>query len=1812
MSTTANPLIEQLLGATAQNAALTYKNTTSLTLELYRTDDSGGTTTQVATLEPGASEVFFTYTDSTWEARDSYSGYALTTTKAPAGAKTVTVSSKGLTSPESSKRTPLNDLTFENPLPISISIARVDSAGQSVAGPTLAPGESATVQSAADDVWIIKQSGKTGELALFITGDDATQTCQVMIPSFGGAAATYVEFLNQTTLTLDLKGLDSTGSEVTFDVLAPGDFRHQGTFVGRELRLVDQVSGKQVAGATAAPDGTFLSVDGRRMFASASQTGVQLTLQNNAPFEIEAYSVDTTGRETLEATLKSGSATILGTFSLCPWRLRRQMGGAEVALYITGTASAQTLKCSPVSATGGDASTTTFVNGTMLWLNALKVDSQGVETQVGTVAPSASLTLDTTSGEVYLLRDAESGFVVDLVTAWGRPQTSTVDDSSLLPNKDEAAVSIAFQNSLDVDVDLYLMGEGDAEDFIATVASGESTTQAGHAASPWILREHVTQTAVGNYIPTDAAAQSTTIHLKSSPGTAETDLTFENRGTRTVDVYWLDEDGKEQLFKRLEQRQAFRAKTCVSHFWLVRDTDSGRPVKLARGQEDGQLALLTGNELRTIAGEPVDPIVGTASGMVLSGGTPKSGWAYEFENKCPYSIELYLVNEDGDEELKDTLVQYQFHKQTSGTSEEVWRARQVDSGVEVATFITQTSQNIVTIEDGTVTQPPVFNIAVPVFDSHGHAGGVLSNGNGLCRVGKFPGIPSTKFAPMTPGFLATITAPVLTEVSSADNLREYLADAPLLSPDAAIGYSKTCVGLVQGSRYAEWNPTQATPKISKDSVALTDAFPGLPFAQVDSAVHLKKDQVAFFLGASYATYDTSSRKVVAQGDVSDGFKGVNYDRIDAAARIGDVIVFYSGDSFLRFDYDEKKKLSEDKISSLPSDSTDLLPAPILMTGDVAIYAETDYNGTAWIVSGDQPSFSELTSGTGSLRVGPGTVATAFSTTNYGGKNQVFYLNRADLSVEDVTVQTIASVRTRPTVSAADQSITATAKLTEDHYKGSDGNMATKNVYCTVLSLPGDVKQVEIGATQQATIEIKGKSKTVDAVSTWTVSPNMANQLVIQIDAAELGTPALQIHTNTMPEGEMLYVFPDADVCDRLAGLEQNAIYDNRVALGVDSDATQDDCLGVEEALRDLGRSVRVEGGPTGTRVLDASNAKYDAWALNFKNVGSAESVFQPMSATDVVDAFKSATWVDDDVTQSLSLGLGGGIAAPVQQSDVYGVCVTTVADVTEDVGEATVDFAEGDFEAGVQELEKAGQTILQVGIMVADEVYTFVVDTVEKLIATVELIVEKIGMAIEDFIEFIKDLFAWGDVLDTQSYLMDCVNASVDSLIAGLDTLRSAVASGIEHARDSLDKDIDRLQSMLGGDAPAKPSDDDDGMERVHWLSDKMSSTGDTSSAGDSLPQDAINNAFSQIQGLVEKDFGDGGTVVSAVENVQFYLQEAADDVKSGDLDGAAKCVAAALLEVVQTMADLALDLIEGMVDLFFGVFEALLGAVKEAMNAELDIPVLSDVYEFITDGQKLSMLSLVALLAAIPTTVVWKVSHSGAPFAGMSVPQGTPSSSETFAITYACTHAVAAFWALLANASTLSGQETETTTDVALDMGSFGLGCILQISGNPIGYFHSDDGVGLFSEAAAEVALAKDWDTDPSVRPKVAAGLVWWYQWLTTSVPICFSLAGIMPGAQLVGSEMDKLGRLVELGLGLVHTGLFVFLSVEEWENAGLEDLDAGLRLGGYLMDVVPELTQVMFLGDEEAKAFAYLCDPMGHAGESIFIVLRITRSDF
>lgn len=270
-----------------------------------------------------------------------------------------------------------------------------------------------------------------------------------------------------------------------------------------------------------------------------------------------------------------------------------------------------------------------------------------------------------------------------------------------------------------------------------------------------------------------------------------------------------------------------------------------------------------------------------------------------------------------------------------------------------------------------------------------------------------------------------------------------------------------------------------------------------------------------------------------------------------------------------------------------------------------------------------------------------------------------------------------------------------------------------------------------------------------------------------------------------------------------------------------------------------------------------------------------------------------------------------------------------------------------------------------------DTLVKTVIHEVEALAQVVAAFFKRVGLIIEMVIEFLCALFDWDDILRAQEH----IERHLDDYVRSLDEV-------LAEQRSLLPGRIADLRARLAGVQPKPPV----------RLPPVVSALGDIASFGGPLGY-LLDKVESYLPSLGDVGLGDlSSWIPTFPTEVNAELAAFGQQLAASQLPAALKDPRAfvelgtdALLSLVLPVADAALAIVGKVADALLVSAGAIVKAVDAVLKFHLDIPILTRLIELIVfhDRQRLSIRTLLTLLAAALVTVIHKLHHgtSSGPF---------------------------------------------------------------------------------------------------------------------------------------------------------------------------------------------------------------------------------------
>lgn len=295
--------------------------------------------------------------------------------------------------------------------------------------------------------------------------------------------------------------------------------------------------------------------------------------------------------------------------------------------------------------------------------------------------------------------------------------------------------------------------------------------------------------------------------------------------------------------------------------------------------------------------------------------------------------------------------------------------------------------------------------------------------------------------------------------------------------------------------------------------------------------------------------------------------------------------------------------------------------------------------------------------------------------------------------------------------------------------------------------------------------------------------------------------------------------------------------------------------------------------------------------------------------------------------------------------------------------------------------------------------FEFAVHTIEDAIHAIEVVLKTLIADIKEIIEWLMLLFKWKDIWETKEKLESFLLQAVSIVQQEIGSARAAAQGLFTSVKDTLQTDFDALIASLQSgsfpygsfsDLPKWPSDSASPLRpgRLPASSASLPSPGSIAHSGWLL--------FKSLRNITPSlNFGPAAAIdlqeLTAAMNAQALvadIQQAITDFESyltklfTNPGQFAELTLIAVLEEIKDLVFVLLDLLDDLVQVFLDLVQQLIGVLNGWFNQHLDIPVISQLYKFITgllgNSESLTVLHLFALLLAVPLTIVHKLVFNG------------------------------------------------------------------------------------------------------------------------------------------------------------------------------------------------------------------------------------------
>ncbi|KAJ6108664.1 hypothetical protein N7523_009987 [Penicillium sp. IBT 18751x] len=274
-------------------------------------------------------------------------------------------------------------------------------------------------------------------------------------------------------------------------------------------------------------------------------------------------------------------------------------------------------------------------------------------------------------------------------------------------------------------------------------------------------------------------------------------------------------------------------------------------------------------------------------------------------------------------------------------------------------------------------------------------------------------------------------------------------------------------------------------------------------------------------------------------------------------------------------------------------------------------------------------------------------------------------------------------------------------------------------------------------------------------------------------------------------------------------------------------------------------------------------------------------------------------------------------------------------------------------------------------VEVGDDIYSAVIDSVAAVVGAAEYVFKQIAVAYDDIVKYLGFLFNWDDIKRTHFVVKNILKLSAQQVSNSI----TEIEDGIKSSFATIEEKVDQWSGLpdpgqtIGQQEASQSSVPSKNSPQANWaLHHATSNLQNAQSEHDlNVPvTKQLEAAFTDLFNMMTTEEAD---IIAMVKSLVDVVKDFASLSAKQLFEKIAAIITDFVLNTVENCVLTLLDLVKLFTDAFLA-----------ALDAPLNIPILSPIYKNIT-GDQLSYLDLVCLIGAIPATVIYKAITNDVPF---------------------------------------------------------------------------------------------------------------------------------------------------------------------------------------------------------------------------------------
>lgn len=519
------------------------------------------------------------------------------------------------------------------------------------------------------------------------------------------------------------------------------------------------------------------------------------------------------------------------------------------------------------------------------------------------------------------------------------------------------------------------------------------------------------------------------------------------------------------------------------------------------------------------------------------------------------------------------------------------------------------------------------------------------------------------------------------------------------------------------------------------------------------------------------------------------------------------------------------------------------------------------------------------------------------------------------------------------------------------------------------NLPVANAALELQSDVATDVTINGVVRQLTSETWLRVNADLAGKLSLNIPADSLTAPNISVRISAT--GEIFTANPDAKVAQRLKGKDPRVQLDvmNMRKAGLIPDGVQGEAANnVVNMMKEIGKASETcdQGGTRG------GQAK--RFTVDTSSTGTQAVLRKEVAASE--------------------LQVGGDFAQKMPQAKPQQINARRAADPFAQLAGDFINWLENAWEDVKKFVVTTGEGIVRIALTIGETVKELVVNTAEGIARAFESVFQgiaemfrKVGEAIVEvvtkIVKFVQALFGWEDILISNDMLQLAINDTLDSAenffsveaVAWIDARVAELKSGIDDM-------FDKLEEAVGGLDPREQQKEQGqdalGANMQNSMEDNRVATDTVQNQVQRNP-DPMAGATTKASRKSNDPFKDFANALKAsAEKMGREVDKAGKQFKPTSLDELFSQGIGVALKVTRSMIHFAIEAGSQVLQLGLRVVGKVLAVIKDILNTNINIPLISDFYEEHSNGRKLKIMDIATLLVALPMTVIYKLVFGG------------------------------------------------------------------------------------------------------------------------------------------------------------------------------------------------------------------------------------------